>query len=122
MNRRTFLGVVGAAVTTAGCGQANTQPDAVPVWLDNQAGQQLAVGVDFRERSGGEPLISTTVTVDSGTEESVYAKPIQDGVEYALSVLVDEHETEQTISGGGLRDISVTLYSTTDLEITRVDT
>lgn len=121
MNRRTFLGVVGAAVTTAGCSQADTQPDSVPVWLDNQADQQLAVEVGVRERSGGESLISTTVTVDSGTEESVYARPIRDGVEYSLSVIVDDHETEQTISGGGLRDISVTLYSSTNLDIRRVD-
>jgi hypothetical protein len=122
MYRRTFLGGLGASVMTAGCAEVDTQPESVPVRLDNQAGQQLAVAVRFRDDAGGETLVSTTVTVDAGTEESVYAKPIQNGVEYSLSVVIEETETEQTISGGGFRNIQVNIYSPTRVEISRVDT
>lgn len=122
MHRRWFLGAVGAAVATAGCGgEVDTQVDSVPITLSNQSGRQLAVTVDFRERGGSEALVGTTVRVDPGTEESVYAKPIQEGVEYVLSVVVSEQETTRALTGGGLRSVSVSIFSATNVEIDRVD-
>lgn len=122
MHRRWFLGVVGAIMATAGCnGEVDTQVDSVPINLSNQTDQQLAVNLEFRGRGGGEPLVETTVQVGSGTEESVYAKPVQEGVEYVLSVVVSERETTQTITGGGLRSVSVSVYSATNVDIDRVD-
>lgn len=123
MRRRALLStVVGTVASTAGCGDVDTQPDSVPLNVNNQAGEPLDIGVEVREKSEREPLISTIITVDPGTEESVYAKPIREDGEYTVSIVLNDKTTEKSISGGGLRSVTVNVYSAENIEIRRVDT
>lgn len=123
MHRRRLLGAIGAAVTMAGCGgDVDTQPDSVPINLNNRGGRQLTVDIEFRERGAGESLVATTAQIDANSDESVYAKPIRDGTEYVLSVVIGEQDTSRTISGGGLRNVTVDIHSASNVDISRVDT
>ncbi|MFB6168568.1 MAG: hypothetical protein ABEJ43_06945 [Haloferacaceae archaeon] len=127
MRRRTVLSVVlGGGVMMAGCGEADdeidTQPESVPVWVNNQAGERVDVSVEFRTAGSGDLLVSTTVAPQPGDEESVYAKPIREDGEYVLSITVGGESTERTIAGGGLRSIEVNVYAAGRVDISRVDT
>jgi hypothetical protein len=99
----------------------DTQVDQVPIRVANQTDQRYDVGVDFLEVGRADALVSTTVAVGAGEETAVYAEPITEESEYTLSVSLADTTTENSISGGGLRAITVDIHSADSVEIGRVD-
>jgi hypothetical protein len=123
MKRRRFasLLVVGA-FGTAGCVETDTQPESVPIWVENLTEQARTVSVECIANGSDETLVSTEVELDPEDEQSFYADPIAGDGEYLVSIGVGEYSEETTVSGSGLREVDVEILAAERVRITPVAT
>ena len=123
MKRRTILSTLLVGSTaSAGCVQIDTQPDQVPIRVQNSTAQQHGVKLECVEKVTGDLLVSTKLELDSGEDESVYAEPIDENGEYVVSIEIEDNVGEASLSGGRLREITVDIRAVDDVRISSVST
>lgn len=123
MRRRRFLSAVSlGAVSLAGCVSVDTQPSEVPIWVQNRTSDERTVDVECLDTRADDVLVASEIDLDSGTEESVYAEPIEADGEYDVTVTLESTTAVESFSGGGVRDIEVEIRSATAIRFEVVGT
>jgi hypothetical protein len=123
MQRREFGWLVlFGAIPFSACVETDSQPDQVPIWVNNQTGQAMTGDLDCLEQTSEEPLLSTTFSLDRDTEESFYFSPVTEDGEYVVTVTLDSTQKQVYISGGRLREVNVVLQSDDTIQIDTAST
>lgn len=121
MKRRDFLFMsIVSSASVAGCIEGDTQPNSIPIWVENQGQRAYNVGIECSQKGKSETIVSTELSVDSEDEQSVYAKPIRENKKYEVAIsLLDQLETA-SITGEKLRSIEVKVRDENSIRINRV--
>lgn len=123
MNRRGVLvSSLGAILSGAGCLRMDTQPDEVPIRVENRTSQHRSVELECRKRDGDEALVSTELALSAGAEESVYAKPIETDMEYVVAIAVADTTVDESFLADGIRDIDVEIRGPDDVRFDAIST
>ena len=123
MNRRNFMSILLLGIVpSTGCVESDTQPDQVPVWIDNQSGSAKTGAVEWTETGTNEQLLAAEFDLEPDEEESFYAEPITEDGEYTVAISVGDTREEASINGGDLREIDATIRSGDQIQIERIST
>lgn len=123
MKRRAFVSVLLVGLASgAGCVESDTQPDQVPVWINNQTGAIQTGEVEWTEDGTSNQLLAAEFEVQPDDEASFYADGITEGGEYTVAISVGDTREEASITGGNLREVDVTIRSGGRIQIEAVST
>lgn len=123
MHRRGFVAsFVGGSLLGSGCIQVDAEPEAVPIWVENQTDRQREVRVECLELGATDSLVSTDLALSRGAEESIYAKPIEEDSEYDVSIEVAGAAVTESFLADGIRDIDVEIRTTEDIRFEFIST
>lgn len=123
MDRRGFLvSCMGATLVGSGCIQIDTQPDEVPIWVENRTSQQRNVEVECLKQDSSNSLVSTELALSAGEEKSVYVEPIEKDFEYVVSIRLAGTTVEESFIADGVRDITVEIRATDDVRFDTIST
>lgn len=112
MKRRHFVSILLIGLASgAGCVESNTQPDQVPVWINNQTEVVQTGEVEWTEIGTNNQMLAAKFAVQPDDEASFYADGITEEGEYTVAISVGDTREEASIAGGDLREVDVTIRS-----------
>ena len=123
MKRRAFVSVLLVGLASgAGCVESDTQPDQVPVWINNQTGVVQTGEVEWTEDGTNNQILATPFEVEPDDEESFYVDGITESGEYTVAISIGDTREEASIAGGNLREVDVAIRSGGRIQIEAVST